>query len=263
MLKLKKMGVMWFLIITGFATTTCSSSVESFVYVGCTQQTYTPGTPYESNVNSILASLVNSASISNFNTFNTTTSLPVVSGLFQCRGDLSSPDCHHCVAAAVTRLGTFCVGTSGAALQLEGCFVKYDSTSFLGAEDKTAVSSKCGPPSSSSSSSTSGRDAVLAYLSAGGGGQYFRVGGSGKVQGMVQCVQDLSMGECQDCVSEAIQRLKTQCQDSPWGDMFLAKCYARYSQAQPPYSSNAAHPPPPLFILYFLFMLINLVTHSF
>ncbi|KAL3631412.1 hypothetical protein CASFOL_024396 [Castilleja foliolosa] len=218
------------------ANPACSSnSLESFIYVGCTQLKYNPSTPFESNLNSILASLVNSAAISNFNNFKI--SLPgssqgdVLYGLFQCRGDLSNSDCHDCVANAVSRLGTYCVGTSGGALQLEGCFVKYDNTSFLGGQDKAVVSSKCGP-SGYADQSLNRRDAVLAYLSAGGGGQYFRVGGSGNVQGMAQCVQDLSMSECQDCLSEAIQRLKSSQCGGSWGDMFLAKCYARYSSSK-------------------------------
>lgn len=229
------------------------------MYVGCTQLKYNPGTPYESNVNSVLASLVNSASISNFNTFKISlpgsTQSDVVYGLFQCRGDLTGSDCRHCVGAAVSRVGTYCVRTSGAGLQLEGCFVKYDNVSFLGGEDKSPVSSKCGA-SSYEWELLSRRDAVLAYLS--GGGQYFRVGGSGKVQGMAQCIQDLSMEECQDCLSEAIQRLKTQCQASPWGDIFLAKCYARYSLAQAPYSYSSTAPSSTFIPPLFLFSLINM-----
>lgn len=218
-----------------------SNSAESFIYVGCTQQKYNPGTPYESDVNSVLASLVNSASISNFNHFKISlTQSDAVYGLFQCRGDLSSSDCHACVANAVSRLGSYCVGTSGGALQLDGCFVKYDNTSFVGAPDKTVVSSKCGAPIGYEASDFgTRRDAVLAYLA--GGGQYFRVGGSGKVQGMVQCVQDLSVEQCQDCLSEATQRLRTECATSPWGDMFLGKCYARYSQSGGAAYATASH----------------------
>ncbi|XP_057786271.1 plasmodesmata-located protein 6-like isoform X2 [Salvia miltiorrhiza] len=205
-----------------------TSSPESFIYVGCTQLKYNPGSPYESNLNSVLASLVNSASMSTYNNFK----IDGVYGLFQCRGDLSNSDCHSCVANAVSRIGSYCMGTCGGALQLEGCFVKFDNTSFVGAQDKTVVWSKCGAPAGAYEwDLESRRDAVLAYLG-GGGGQYFRVGGSGKVQGMAQCVQDLSTGQCGDCLSEAIQRLRTECATSSWGDMFLAKCYARYSLSQ-------------------------------
>ncbi|KAG5064270.1 hypothetical protein JHK85_005453 [Glycine max] len=71
------------------------------------------------------------------------------------------------------------------------------------------------------------RDAVLAGLAAAGGN--FRVGGSGGVHGVAQCTGDLSYGECQDCVAEAISRLKSDCGTADYGDMFLGKCYARYS----------------------------------
>ncbi|XP_041999597.1 plasmodesmata-located protein 6-like [Salvia splendens] len=207
---------------------TCSW--ESMIYVGCTQVKYNPGSPYESSLNSVLASLVNSASLSNYNTFKIPTddNNDAVSGLYQCRGDLSSSDCHSCVANAISRIGGYCMGTCGGALQLDGCFIKYDNASFVGALDKTVVSRKCGPPSGAGNE----RDAVLAYLGGGGGGQYFRVGGSGRVQGVVQCEQDLSSGQCDECLSEAIQRLRTECATSPWGDVFLAKCYARYSVSQ-------------------------------
>ncbi|XP_011070584.1 cysteine-rich repeat secretory protein 12 [Sesamum indicum] len=221
-----------FVIVFSQFAVPSTSSLDSFIYVGCSQLKYSPGTAYESNVNSILSSIVNSASISNFNNFKI--SLPgsapgdVVYGLFQCRGDLSNSDCHDCVSNAVTRLGASCGGASGGALQLEGCFVRYDNTSFLGVEDKTVVSDKCGPSIGDYSDLLSRRDAVLAYLAAGG--QFFRVSGSGRVQGVAQCVQDLSVGECQDCLSEAIERLKSQCGSSAWGDMFLGKCYARYSE---------------------------------
>lgn len=114
-------------------------------------------------------------------------------------------------------------------MQLEGCYVKYDNISFLGVADKTVVYKKCEPSIGyDDSDSLTRRDAVLAYLA--GGGQYFRVGGSGKVQGIAQCVQDLSMSACQDCLSEATGRLRNECGGSAWADMFLAKCYVRYSE---------------------------------
>lgn len=217
-----------FLIILSHFTSFSISAIDSFIYVGCSQLKYNPGSPYESNVNSILTSVVNSASSTNYNNFKISASNDAVYGLFQCRGDLASSDCHTCIADAVSRLGATCVGASGGVLQLEGCFVRYDNTSFLGVEDKTVVSDKCGPLIADDSDLMTRRDATLANLMAGG--QFFRVGGSGKLQGLAQCLQDLSASECQDCLTEAIQRLKTQCGSAAWGDMFLAKCYARYSE---------------------------------
>lgn len=111
--------------------------------------------------------------------------------------------------------------------------MKYDNVSFLGVEDKTVVVKKCGAVMGYDSGGWARRDAVLAYLAAadGGGGGYrpFRVGGSGDVQGVAQCVGDLDAGECQDCVATAVGRLRTDCAAAGWGDMFLGKCYARFS----------------------------------
>lgn len=205
------------------------SSTNSFVFGGCTQQKYSPDSPYESNINSLLTSLVNSASFSSYNNYTIAGSSPqdVLYGLFQCRGDLSMPDCSACVARAVSQLGSLCSQTCGGAVQLQDCYVKYDNTTFLGVEDKTVVFKKCGPPVGYDTNPMSDREAVMTSLARAGG--LYRVGGSGEVQGFAQCIGDLSLGECQDCLSEAIGRLKNDCSNAVYGDLFLAKCYARYS----------------------------------
>ncbi|XP_062110180.1 plasmodesmata-located protein 6 [Humulus lupulus] len=211
------------------------SSTETFVFGGCSQLKYSPGSPYESGVNSLLTSFVNSAMFSTFNkyTIPATGGAPNLYGLFQCRGDLGNDACSRCVARAVSQLGTLCTDSCGGALQLEGCLVKYDNTSFLGVEDKTVVVKKCGPAVGYDSDAMSRRDGVLDYMSANSGagaGGLYRVGGSGNIQGVAQCVGDLSQSECQDCLSDAIQRLKTDCGPASWGDVYLAKCYARFSE---------------------------------
>ncbi|KAI4307662.1 hypothetical protein L6164_030827 [Bauhinia variegata] len=206
-----------------------SDTTGSFLFGGCTQQKYSPDSPYQSNIDSLLTSLVNSATYSSYNNFTIigSTQSDVVYGLYQCRGDLSMPDCATCVARAVTRVGSMCPQTCGGAVQLEGCYVKYDNATFLGVEDKTVILKKCGPSVGYNPDAMNSRDAVLAGLSGSGGS--FRVGGSGNIQGMAQCTGDLSFAECQDCISEAFRRLRSDCGTADYGDMFLGKCYARYS----------------------------------
>lgn len=86
----------------------------------------------------------------------------------------------------------------------------------------------------------------MAALVGSGSGAYYRVGGDGKgkVQGVAQCVGDLSVSECQDCVGEAIGRLKSDCGTAEFGDMFMGKCYARYNTHGPPVFSMAHHGKP-------------------
>ncbi|XP_039015153.1 plasmodesmata-located protein 6-like [Hibiscus syriacus] len=230
------------LFISFFFVRLSYTATDSFVFGGCSQLKYTSGSPYESNVNSVLTSLVNAAMYTSYSNFTVpdTASQDTVYGLFQCRGNLDGGDCGRCVARAVSRLGTLCLDSTGGALQLEGCFVKYDNTSFLGVEDKTVVVKKCGPLGSSYSDESTRRDAMLGYLgSSDGTYKPFRVSGSGDLQGVAQCVGDLSPSECQDCLSEATGQLKTECPAAKWGDMYLAKCYVRFSEGgNPSHSQN-------------------------
>ncbi|KAJ6324310.1 hypothetical protein OIU76_011585 [Salix suchowensis] len=46
-----------------------TSSTDSFVFGGCSQLKFTPGSPYESNVNLLLTSLVNSATLTTYSNF--------------------------------------------------------------------------------------------------------------------------------------------------------------------------------------------------
>ncbi|CAN0913821.1 Plasmodesmata-located protein 7 [Linum grandiflorum] len=220
-----------FLLLLLLISTTAAADdkKDSFLYGGCTQQKYTQLSPYESNLNSLLTSLVNSATYSSFNKF-TILGSDVVYGLYQCRGDLSMPDCATCVAAAISRFSSLCPQAAGAAVQLQGCYAKYDNATFLGVQDKTVVLKKCGPSAGYDADAASLRDVVLSGLGARAGA-YYRVGGSGRVQGLAQCLGDLSVGQCQDCLGEAIGRLKSECGNADFGDMFLAKCYVRYSSS--------------------------------
>lgn len=217
------------------------SSLDTFLYGGCSQIKYAPNSPYQSNVNSLLTSLVNSATYSSYNKYTImgSSSQDVVYGLYQCRADLAMPDCATCVAQAATTLGPLCPQTCGGAIQLEGCFVKYDNASFIGVEDKSVAMKKCGPSDGYIADEMSHRDAMLASLNGAGGA--YRVGGSEDVEGVAQCVGDLSTGQCQDCVSEAIRRLKSECGGAVFGDMFLAKCYARYSTSGAQIYANQHH----------------------
>ncbi|KAI3946474.1 hypothetical protein MKX01_017690 [Papaver californicum] len=192
---------------------------DSLIYGGCSQAKYSLNSMYESNINSLLTSLVNSATYSTYNNFTImgASSQDTTYGLYQCRGYLSMQDCTNCVARAVSQIGTLCSNAYGGALELQGCFVKYDNTKFIGVEDKTVVLKKCGSAIGYDFDLLGRRDALLAGLGSGGGP--YRVGGSGKIQGMAQCTGDLSLSECQDF----------SCGTTISGDMFLAKCYVRYS----------------------------------
>ncbi|KAK4261781.1 hypothetical protein QN277_004735 [Acacia crassicarpa] len=225
------------LLLTSFITPSSSTSETAYVYGRCSQAKFTQGSAYEFGVNSLLTSMVNTAMFCSYNNLTVLASsssssssqdIPIY-GLFQCRGDLAAVECSYCVAQAVSQLGTICPDFTGGALQLDGCFVRYDDSEFLGREDNTLVLKKCGPPNGFDSDVLIQRDAVLEYLETSDGVyKMFRTTGSGNLQGMAQCVGDLSAIECQDCLSNAIEQLRVECGPVQWGQIYLAKCYARY-----------------------------------
>ncbi|KAJ0538877.1 putative Gnk2-like domain-containing protein [Helianthus annuus] len=217
-----------FLILSLMFSIISISTANSNVYVQCSQLNFTSVTPYDSNVNSLFTSLVDSASICNFNKFEIAPLNDVVYGLYQCRGDLSSPNCKDCVSNSISQLKTICPMSRGGAIQLEECFVKYNEASFFEEDDKMEVYKRCGPSVGYNYDVLNNIDGVLAYL-VYGNGQYFRQYDFATIQGVAQCVQDLSLSDCQDCLSEASRQLRSECETSTWGDMYLGKCYIRYA----------------------------------
>ncbi|KAL8161179.1 hypothetical protein V2J09_012668 [Rumex salicifolius] len=205
--------------------------LESLIYGGCSPTRYPANSQFSSNLNSLLTSLVNSATYSPFNHFSimSPSQNDVVHGLYQCRGDLSMPDCASCVARSTAQMGAMCPSSYGAALQLQGCYVKYDNAAFVGVEDKTVVYKKFGQSVGYDGLEVAARDSVLGGLVKGAGNGPFRVVGSKDVRGVAQCVGDLSVGQCQDCVATAVNLVKSQCGTASYGDMFLGKCYARFN----------------------------------
>ncbi|KAF1002338.1 hypothetical protein AG4045_021517 [Apium graveolens] len=178
-----------------------------FMYGSCSQEKFQPNSPFETNFNSLLSSIVTSSSHALYNTFalgNDTSILPdsAIYGLYQCRGD--------------QKVGLLCPYANGATLQLDTCLVRYEHFDFLGTLDTSLRFRKC---------SKSVETDVLADLQRAVG---FRVSTSGLVEGLAQCLSDMSASDCGSCLSDAVGKLKSLCGSAEAADVFLAQCYARY-----------------------------------
>jgi len=201
-----------------------------FIYAGCSQEKYQPSSPFEGNLNSLLASVVSSSAQVSYNSFaigngSSTPPEATIYGLHQCRGDLKIFDCSKCVESAVNQIGLVCPYAYGASLQLEGCYIRYEHVDFLGKLDTGLRHSKCSKSVSNDVEFFKRRDDVLADLQGSIG---FRVSSSGLVQGFAQCLGDLSPTDCSSCLADAVGKLKTVCGSAAAADVFLAQCYARY-----------------------------------
>ncbi|KAL8500357.1 hypothetical protein ACS0TY_020094 [Phlomoides rotata] len=203
-----------------------------FIYAGCSQQKYPPNSPYEANKNSLLSSIAAASSITLFNAFavgNDSTAGTAAYGVFQCRGDLKPRDCSTCVADSINQIELLCPDTYGANLQLDGCFLRYEDTDFLGkVESSTLRYKKCSTSRSNDVEFLRRRDEVLSELQ---GAYGFRVSATGEVEGYAQCLGDLTAADCSGCLSEAVEKVKMLCGTAAAGDVFLTQCYVRYWEA--------------------------------
>ncbi|KAF2315375.1 hypothetical protein GH714_039057 [Hevea brasiliensis] len=142
---------------------------QVFIYAGCSQEKYQPNSPFEGNLNSFLTSVVSSSSQASYNSFaiGNGTSIPaeaIVYGLYQCRGDLKTIDCSRCMESAVNQIGLVCPYSYGAALQLEGCYVRYEHNDFLGTLDTSLRYKKCSKSINNDAEFFRRRDDVIADL---------------------------------------------------------------------------------------------------
>lgn len=201
-----------------------------FIYGGCSQEKYQPSSLFEGNLNSFLASVVSSSSQASYNSFaigneSSTPAEATIYGLYQCRGDLKTTDCSRCVESAVNQIGLVCSYSYGAALQLEGCYVRYERNDFLGKLDTSLRYKKCSKSINNDAEFFRRRDDVLADLQTAIG---FKVSSSGLVEGYAQCLGDLNSADCSSCLADAVGKLKTLCGSAAAADVFLGQCYARY-----------------------------------
>uniref|UniRef100_A0A7N0ZR26 Gnk2-homologous domain-containing protein n=1 Tax=Kalanchoe fedtschenkoi TaxID=63787 RepID=A0A7N0ZR26_KALFE len=213
-----------------------------YIYGGCSNVKYSSNSSYKRNLENALTSMVNSATFQPYNNVTVESSNPqeVVYGLYQCRGDIAMPDCAACVQEAVSQFSWLCPDQNcGGVIQMEGCFVKYDNDSFLSKQDKQVVMRKCGPTDGYDDQVKSTRDGVLAGLL--NSGQLYRASASENIQSVAQCTGDLNPSQCQDCLTEAIRKVKQECFMAAYGDMFLGKCYVRYTINMVHAPSGKAH----------------------
>ncbi|KAG1330565.1 plasmodesmata-located protein 8 [Cocos nucifera] len=212
------------------STAAASSDDSTLVYAACSNLQYDPNSPYQSNLDSLLTSFANAAALSTYSNFSSSfaASAAPVLGIYQCRSDLSLPDCASCVRSAIPQLSALCPSATAATLQLRACYVRYGNDSFIGRPDTSLAFKRCGPAATSDHSATLSDMALSSLASPGAAVGPFRLGVAGQVRGAAQCVGDLSPEDCGACLAHAVGQLRAACGESESGDMYLGKCYARF-----------------------------------
>ncbi|KAJ0702884.1 putative Gnk2-like domain-containing protein [Helianthus annuus] len=207
----------------------------NLVYKGCAQQTLQdPNGVYSSALSAIFGTLIQQSSKAKFFKTTSGTGSATISGLFQCRGDLSNLECYNCVSRLPILMDKLCGKTVAARLQLLGCYMLYEVAGFAQISGMELLYKTCGS-SNGGGGFEERRDSAFSALESGigngngngNGGFYTTSYESLYVLG--QCQGDLGGEDCGECVKSAVQRAEVECGGSTSGQIYLHRCFVSYS----------------------------------
>ncbi|KAF5459418.1 hypothetical protein F2P56_023367 [Juglans regia] len=224
-----------------FPCVTSAVDYTSLVFKGCAEQEFQAptGNIYSQNLKALLSSLVSQSSQKTFFATTTTTTSGEdhqnnITGLFQCRGDLTLPECYSCVSKISDTAEKLCGKAIAARIQLNGCYLRYEVVGFKQVSDTELLYKVCGSTKASETGFEQKRDKALNMVESGvkssgaGAGGLFYTGRYESVYVLGQCEGDLGSDDCGDCVKSAVERAKADCDDSTSGQVYLQKCYLNY-----------------------------------
>ncbi|PON32091.1 Cysteine rich receptor like kinase [Parasponia andersonii] len=219
-------------------------SAPTYSRHACTDSTtgaLTQNSTYVSNLN-LLLSYLNSNSTVTGGFYKTTVAsgTPVAaSGLFQCRGDVTTSICRECVGSASREVLRRCPEQKEAVIWYDTCWLRY--------QDRSAFNPNPGivPATSLNSNQTvteterfngllSGAMNTVADRAANSGsGKKFatdeeKFTNSSTVYSLAQCTSDLSAADCTMCLRSAIGFFPECCGGKRGGAVFLPSCITRY-----------------------------------
>ncbi|XP_059436071.1 plasmodesmata-located protein 3-like [Corylus avellana] len=211
-----------------------SADYTTLVYKDCASQTFTDPTKSQSQaaLSSLFQELVAHSSQSKFFKAVGGGSEAAVSGLFQCRGDISEEECYRCVNTVAQMSNSLCSQAMAARVQLFGCYTHYEAGGFH--ETSTSKTNlrhnTCGESKVAANGFVELWDAAFAALIDGiVHGNGFYTTNYESVQVMAQCEGDLGGCECGECVSNAEQIAHEECGESVSGEIYLDKCFISYT----------------------------------
>jgi hypothetical protein len=227
-------NTMFVIAVFGFLVTVVGAADHTtLVFKGCADQKFQdPSGIYAQNLRNLLNSLVSQSSQKIYFTATSGDGQNVITGLYQCRGDLSNNPCHACVSKVPDLIDKLCGKVVAARVQLSGCYLKYEVAGFKQVSGTELLYKVCGSTKASGTGFEDRRDAAFETMVDGvknGSNGLFYTGEYQSVFVLGQCEGDLSSGDCGDCVNTAVQSVKSECGDSISGQLYLNKCYLSYS----------------------------------
>lgn len=205
---------------------------STLVYKGCAKQSISdPSGVYSQALSALFGSLISQSSKANFFKTTTGSGQTTISGLFQCRGDLSNVDCYNCVSKLPILIDKLCGTPIAARVQLLGCYMLYEVSGFTQISGMDMLYKTCSGKSGGNGFGESRDTAFSALVSGMGssGNGLFYTTSFQSVFVLGQCEGDLGAADCSNCVKNAVQRTQVECGSSSSGQVYLNKCFVSYS----------------------------------
>lgn len=223
------------LLLFLFSSSSSFAGLTDFIYKGCANQKFQdPSGISSQNLKSLYTNLISQSSTTNF--YKTTTngsdpSTTSITGLYQCRGDLSNTDCNTCVSKIPETIEKVCGGdTIAARVQLDGCYLRYEVVGFPPASSTDLLFKQCGSNRATGSGFDDRLESALSQIEKGvGSGKGYYAGEYQSVYVLGQCEGDLGNGECVNCVKTAAENGRSACGSSISGYIYLQQCYISYT----------------------------------
>ncbi|KAL2933167.1 Cysteine-rich repeat secretory protein 38 [Bienertia sinuspersici] len=214
-------------------------AIEEPLYQICssTSKNFTFDTPYQNNLNKLLAFLQYKTPPTGFSLTSIGKNPSKVYGLSLCRGDVNASDCNACVLDASAEIRKRCPYNKGANIWYDNCMLKYSNQDFFGKIDLENRFCLCNVQNISNNPSLFNKKvkellSKLAGQSASSRKHYaaseMKLDMFTDLYGLAQCTRDLSSKDCKVCLDEAISKLPSCCGDKQGGRLVGGSCNVRY-----------------------------------
>ncbi|KAL0012480.1 hypothetical protein SO802_007588 [Lithocarpus litseifolius] len=231
------------LVFLSLLSSIISEAAPTYQSHYCSDETFTPNSTYQSNLNLLLSSLASNSSIESgfYNiTVGQNSSNNTIYGLFLCRGDVTTEVCQDCVATATKSIvQQYCPRRRWIVIWYDECMVRYSEPNFFIIMDDPSFS-EC-PDNTTVAEldrfnkllATMFDDLVTRAQSAQLGAKMFATkeamfSSSLTLYGLVQCTPDLSSFDCNKCLQGAIADLPTYCNGKQGAMGLYPSCNVRY-----------------------------------
>ncbi|KAL2334500.1 hypothetical protein Fmac_015713 [Flemingia macrophylla] len=252
------LNILFLFIVLILATSEAQEDDPSLINQNCSSEKTNFGTPFHSNLKTLLSSLLPSKATEGSKFYNTTITdknpSDSVYGVFMCRGDLPPTICSQCVLSATRNLLSECSLNKEAVIWYNECMVRYSYHSFFSTMVTAPSCSMANKAQVSNSQSfmsllestvnqTAQEASHHQNKYATGQKDVSDSNSSKTLYCLAQCTPDLSPNDCNKCLSEAIGELSHSREGRIGARVLYPSCNIRY-ELYPFYYSMPPSPEP-------------------